>query len=77
MRGTALVDHVACTGFALAALCRDTKFELNFVKSHAGTRVTRNFPVGHSAANANDHGLKALAGWLKCAIINTNSSHLQ
>ena len=68
MRRAALGDDVARATFTLAALRADAKFELHFVEGHAGARVTRDFAVGDSAANANDHGGDgALAGWLKKA----------
>jgi len=64
MRGTALRDEVACTSFALATLGGHAKFELDFVEGHAGSRMTRDFSVGHSAADADDHGEEAAVGWL-------------
>ncbi len=66
MGRTALRDDFACATFASATLCGHAKLELHLVKGHSGTRMTRNLPVRHSAANANDHGSEgALAGCLK------------
>ena len=64
MRSAALRDDVAGATFALATLGGHAQFELHLVESHAGTRVTRDFPVGHSAAYTDDHGGKGsgLAG---------------
>jgi hypothetical protein len=78
MGGTALCDDITRTGLAPPALRSHAKFKLHFVKSHSSARMASYLPVGHSATNANDHGVKASAGWLcKAPIINTNSSHLQ
>ena len=79
VRGAALRDNVACATFALATLGGHAEFELHFVERHAGTRVARDFPVGHSAAYTDDHGGKGSC-WLAVGegpIINTNLSHLQ
>ena len=67
MRRTALSDHVACAGFASAALRGHAEFELHLVERHSGTRMAGDLSVGHSTANANDHGVKAVAGWLQSA----------
>jgi hypothetical protein len=65
VRRAALGNDVARATFALTALRADAKFELHFVEGHAGARMTCDFAVGDSAANANDHGGDgALAGWL-------------
>ncbi len=79
MRGAALRDDVAGATFTLATLGGHAEFELHFVESHAGTRMARDFPVGHSAAYTDDHGGKGNC-WLAVGeglIINTNLSHLQ
>ena len=57
----ALCHDIAYTTFALAALGGNTQFELNFVKTHAGTGVTNDLAVRNSAAGANNH---KLACWL-------------
>jgi len=75
MRCAALCDNVARAGFALATLGSDTQFKLDFVKSHAGAHMARNFAVRNTVANADDHGNKRKAGWLEKPSINANSSH--
>ncbi len=80
MRRAALGDHIARTSFAAAALGGNAEFELHFVKAHPGACITRNFSVGHSAANADDHGGRAAMKWLAVGgaqSINENPSHLQ
>jgi hypothetical protein len=62
MRSTALRDHVAYAGFASTALRRHTELELHLVEGHSGTRMASDLSVRHPAANANDHGVEALAG---------------
>ncbi len=64
MRSAALRDDIARTTFTLATLGGHAEFELDFVESHAGAHVTCDFAVGDSAADANDHGVKAAVGWL-------------
>ena len=51
----ALRHHIPRAGFALPALGGNTEFELNFVKTHAGTGMAGDFPVGDSATDADDH----------------------
>jgi hypothetical protein len=52
----------------LATLRGNTQFKLHFVEGHPGPRMTRDFPIGHSTADTDDHGGEdALAGWLKKA----------
>ena len=53
--GAALRHHIAGTSFTATALCGDAEFKLDFVKTHAGTGVTRNFTVRDSAADTDDH----------------------
>ena len=60
--GAALRHDITRATFATAALGGDTQFELDFIESHACTNVACNFTIRHSAANANDHEVKAL--WL-------------
>lgn len=68
VRCAALRDHIARAAFASAALRAHTEFELHFVEGHPCTNMACNLAVGHSAANANDHGSEgASAGWLKMA----------
>jgi len=63
VRSAALRDDVARATLTLATLGGDPQFELHFVKRHPGARMACDFPVGHSAAHANDHGGEgALAG---------------
>jgi len=63
VRRAALSDYLSCAAFALPALSGNAEFKLHFVERHAGSHVAGDFTVGDSAANANDHGLKA-TGWL-------------
>ena len=66
VRSAALCDDVAGAPLALTTLRGHPQLELHFVESHAGARMASDFPVGHSAAHADDHGGEgALAGWLK------------
>ena len=51
-----LGDHVAGTALAAAALSGYTQLELNFVKAHTGTRMSRNVTVRDPVANTDDHG---------------------
>lgn len=68
MGRAALRNDIPRAAFAAPALRAHTQFELHFVEGHACTNMARNLAVGHSAANANDHGSEgALAGWLKMA----------
>lgn len=62
MRCTALSHYVAGATFAAPALGSYAKFKLNFIKCHACARMTRNFAIGHSAANADNHDRRQLAG---------------
>ena len=64
VRRAALGYDIPRTSFALAALSGHAKFELHFVKAHARARMARNFAVGNSAANTDDHGEGARTGWL-------------
>jgi hypothetical protein len=59
--GMALVDHFACAVFTLAALGGHTQFKLDVVKTHALAGVQSNLFLGHTAADANNHGK---LGWL-------------
>lgn len=63
-RGVALGNDLTRASFAPATLGGDAEFELNFVKAHAGARMACNFPVGDSAADADDHGGGSEASWL-------------
>lgn len=63
-RGGALGNDLARASFALTTLSGHAKFELHFVKAHAGTRVTRDFAIRDSAAHTNDHGETAKR-WLE------------
>jgi hypothetical protein len=63
MRSAALRDDIARTTFTLTTLGGHAKFELHFVKSHAGPHVACDFSVGDSAADANDHGCES-GSWL-------------
>ena len=56
LRCTVLGDHVAGTALAAAALSGYTQLELNFVKAHTGTRMSRNVTVRDPVANTDDHG---------------------
>ena len=52
----ALCNHVTGAIFAAAALGLHTQLPLDFVKPHASPGMASNFPVGNSAADADDHG---------------------
>ena len=67
MRCAALRHHVARTTFAATTLSGNAEFKLNFVESHARTRMPRNFAIRDPAANANDHGEQQLAGCEDCS----------
>ena len=54
-RRAALGHHVAGVVLALAALGGDAELELDLVKTHASTCVTRKFAVGDTVADADDH----------------------
>lgn len=57
---TALGYHIPGATFALPALGRNTQFELNLVKTQAGTCVAGDFAVGDSVADADDHWIGLL-----------------
>ena len=63
VRRVALGNDIPRASFALATLGGHAEFELYFVKAHARTRMARNFAVGNSAANTDDHGEGAGTGW--------------
>jgi len=56
VKRTALRDDIARAAFAPTTLSGYTQFELHLVERHSRTRMPRNFAIGHSAANANNHG---------------------
>ena len=64
MKRTALRDDIARAAFTSTALSGYTQFELHFVESHSCTRMPRNLAIGHSTANANNHGSGGAVGWL-------------
>ena len=56
VRSVALGNDIPRASFALAALGGHAEFELHFVERHSGAHVARDFTVGNSAADADDHG---------------------
>lgn len=63
----ALGMDIAGAAFALPTLGRHTQLQLNIIKAHARTRVTRDLAVRNSVAYANYHG----------RIVNENDSQIQ
>ena len=70
-------DYVAGAVFAATALGGNAQLKLDFIKTHARTRMAGNVTVRNTAADTNNHGSGALDGrWFKVGlIINANSSH--
>ena len=79
MRGTALRDHFARAPFALTALGRNTKLELDVIEAPSGPDMAGDITVGNPLANTDDHDGGKRETWLAVGalIINTNLSHLQ
>ena len=75
--GVALGNHVAGAAFAAATLHGHAQLKLDFIKTHARTRMAGNVTVRNTAADTNNHGSGALSGrWFTVKmIINENLSH--
>ena len=70
-------DYVAGAVFAATALGGNAQLKLDFIKTHARTRMAGNVTVRDTAADTNNHGSGALRGWWFTVkmIINENLSH--